>query len=83
MKEKPGLCWGYQDVRGAGAVGYLPWGVQTGGESSPRERSMLQLERLGRQSHLSPLTSDMELQDLEFALLGFDLALLQYFLAAP
>lgn len=33
------------------------------------------------QSWKRPLTSDIQLQHLEFALLGFSLALVQYFLA--
>lgn len=40
---------------------------------------MVQSAKLEEWSHLSPLTSDMEVQDLEFALLGFSLALAQYF----
>jgi hypothetical protein len=33
--------------------------------------------KLDRKSHLSPLTLDMELQDLEFALLEFGFGLVQ------
>lgn len=41
---------------------------------------MLLSTKLEGQRHLSPLMSDMELQDAEFALLGFGLVLVQYFL---
>ena len=57
-----------------------PGALQTGSGSLPRERRVLQLEKLERQGRLSPLTSDTEQKDLEFALLGFGLALVQYFL---
>lgn len=52
--------------------------------TSPRQREeYAAVSRLKGWSHLSPLTSDtedMELQEFEFALLGFSLALIQYFL---
>ena len=38
-------------------------------------------ERTGRAK--SPLISDMEMQSLEFALLGFSLGLVQHFLTTP
>ena len=45
--------------------------------------SQCQSVRLEGWSHLSSLTLDMELQDLEFALLGFGFALVKYFLSIP
>lgn len=41
---------------------------------------MLQLAKMEGKRHLSPLTSDIELQDLDFALLGFVFFLVKYFL---
>lgn len=49
--------------------------------TSPRERSVLQSTELKGVGDLkSVLTSDMEMQSLEFSQLGFGLALVQYFL---
>lgn len=49
--------------------------------TNPRER---QGAKLKLWSHLNPLTTDIELQDLEvFFLLEFSLALVQYFLTLP
>lgn len=45
--------------------------LYTGSGTIPREETKLQVANLERQSDLSPLTSGMELQDLEFVLLGF------------
>lgn len=47
----------------------------------PRESGMLQAAMLEEQQ--SPLTSDTELQDLEFALLSCCTALFQYFIRMP
>jgi len=51
--------------------------------NKPRERSALQSAKLGEFSYLSPLTSNLELQNLEFSLLGFSFALIEYFLTMP
>lgn len=48
--------------------------------SQPKERSLSSSAKLEGQSLLSPLTSDVELQDLEFVLLGLSPALVQCFL---
>ena len=55
----------------------------TGSGTSPRERSVLQStkEVKGVGDLKSALTSDMEMQSLEFAQLVFGLALVQYFLS--
>lgn len=47
--------------------------LHKGSGSKPRERIMLQAIKLKGQSCLHLLVSDMELQDLEFALLSFGL----------
>jgi hypothetical protein len=60
-----------------------PWELQTGSGTSPKESPVLQETRLEGQNDLSCLILDGELQDLEFSLLGFCLALVQYFLIAP
>jgi len=39
--------------------------------------------KLEGHSHLSPLTLDIEPENLKFSLLGFNLALVQYFLTMP
>ena len=53
----------------------------TGSGTSPRERSVLQSTKLKGIGDLkSALTSDVEMQSLEFAQLVFGLALVQYFL---
>ena len=51
-----------------------PWNIcqgelQTRSGANPREKSVLQSAKLEGKSHLISLTSDIELQDLEFALL--------------
>lgn len=46
---------------------------------APTHEGKFQAEKLEGQRHLSPLTKT-QLQDLEFGLLGFSLALVQYFL---
>ena len=43
-----------------------------------QERSVLQVAKLERQRDLSTLASDIELQNLEFALVGISLDLVQY-----
>lgn len=65
-----------------------PWDVcqeepYAGQETRPSERSVKLSARPKGQSHLGPLSSDTELQDLEFALVGFDHVLIQYFLIVP
>lgn len=45
--------------------------LYTGSGTIPREKTELQAANLEGQSDLSPLTSGMELQDLECVLLGF------------
>ena len=53
----------------------------TGSGTNPRDSSMLQLTKLKGVGNLkSALTSDTETQNLEFALLVFGLASVQYFL---
>lgn len=74
VKAKPGLCWRSQDVGGARAMNVRQGELHAGSGGSPRERSVLLSARLEGRSQLSPSTSGTELQDLEFALMGFDLA---------
>ena len=50
----------------------------TGSGNSPRERSML--VHKDERNWISALTSDMEMQSLEFAQLVFDRVFVQYFL---
>lgn len=73
MKVKPGLNWKLQYVGHARAMRQLPR------RAAEREKCVF-VTKVGRGSHLSPLMSDIELQDVEIALLSFDLALFQYFL---
>lgn len=77
------MCWRPQDVGGSIALYAFQEEVCTGSGTSPGNRNILLSSKLEGQSHLSPLTSDMEVQDLEFALLDFSLALVQYFLTVP
>lgn len=56
--------------------------LHTGSGNNTRERSLLQITKL-QGKLLSPLTLDMELQDLEFALMDFGLACVPYFLTMP
>lgn len=77
VQMKPGLCWRPRDAGDSGVVGYLP---KKGSGGSPRERNAQWSANLLKKKWLSPLTSDMELQDLEFALLCFSLAWGHYFL---
>ena len=81
MKMKDGLHWTPRDVRDAIAVGELPRrAANTVWHQPDREREVLRSTKLERVCNLkSSLTSDVELKDLEFPLLGFDLALVQYF----
>lgn len=74
VKMKPVLHWRPQDVS-ARAGRHLP--RRAAQESG--ERYILPAAKLEEQSHLRPLTSDLELQDLGFTLLGAGLALVQYF----
>ena len=78
VKEKPGSPWRLQDVGDVRAMGYLQ---RKGGGTNPRERSVLQSTKLTGVGDLkSVLTSDTEMQGLEFAQMVFSLALVQYFL---
>lgn len=55
-----------QDVRGARAKAYLPRRASYKKWNPPeKERSVLEAAKPKGEGHLSPLTSDMELQDLE------------------
>jgi hypothetical protein len=44
---------------------------------------MLQSQKLEGKKHIKPLTLDIELDYLQFALLGFGLGVFQYFLTVP
>lgn len=69
----------YEDAR---VMGYLPRKAANRDGTNPRKRSVLQPTKLKGIGDLkSTLTSDMELQSLEFAQLAFDLALVLYFLS--
>lgn len=70
MKAEPGSYWTVQDVGDVRAMGCLPGQVHTESRTSPRKRSVFQSTVLegvkDLKNHLSPLISDIELQDLEF-----------------
>lgn len=51
--------------------------------TGPRERSMLQSAKPEGGSHLSLLTSELDIQDEKSALLHFNLDLVDYFLTMP
>lgn len=53
------------------------------GGASPRDRSVSDATKLEGQSHVGPLTSDMEPQDLEYGMLTFCFALVKHFLTIP
>lgn len=60
--------------------------LHTGTETNQRDRCMLQVEKLEEWNHSAFDTRVqlcIELQDLKFSLLGFNLALAQYFLTVP
>ena len=77
VKLKPGLPCRPHDVGDARSIDICPGKVLMGG-TSPRERRMLKLVKLERQSHQNCLTTDMELLSLKFALLSFSLVLVLY-----
>ena len=77
VERKPRLHWRHQDVGDTRIVGYL----QT--EWNQSKRSVLKSAELEGKSHLSPSTSGVEGQDLEFTMLGFGLVLVQYFFTMP
>ena len=82
MNLKPGLHWRPQVVGDARAMGYLPTQAIKRNVVSPDDRSVKQPMKLEEKNHLiNTLTSDIEPQSLEFAPLGFILALVQCFLA--
>lgn len=63
-----------------------PWDIyqeELHGGASPRDRSVSDATKLEEQSHVGPLTSDMEPQDLEYGMLTFCLALVKHFLTIP
>lgn len=65
------LCWSSSDFWSCQSHELLFLELYTGSGTIPREKTELQVANLEGQSDLSPLTSGMELQDLEFVLLGF------------
>lgn len=67
----------HENLPGGGGV------LHTGSGTGPKERSRLQATKLEGRSHLSPLISDIKLQDLEFALLGLGLALICIYSICP
>ena len=81
MKLKPALPWKSQDVGHASARDTCSEKLLIENGTRPRQRSVLQPTKLnGVRDLKSILTSDMEMQSLEFAQLVFVLALVQYFL---
>ena len=80
MKVKPPLPWKTQDVRDARVTRYRPK------RAANREWNQFKKEVCCSQQSLteleiwSVLTSDMEMQNLEFTLLVFSLVLVKYFL---
>lgn len=80
----PGLPWRTQDVGDTRAMVYLSRKAANREWNSPKERSVLQSTKLTGVGDLkSVLTSDMEMQSLEFVQLIFSLTLVQYFLTMP
>ena len=71
VKMKPGWPWRPQDVGNARAMGYLPRKVANREWNEP-QRSMLHSTKMKGVGDLKRvLTSDVEMQSLEFAQLGF------------
>jgi hypothetical protein len=72
MKVRHGLPWRPQDVRDARVMGYLPRIADNREWNQPRETSVLQSTNLKGLGDLkSALTSDTEMESLEFAQLVF------------
>lgn len=72
------LHWRSQYVGNARAVRHLPKGEHREWDQSERHAAELEIG-----NHVSSLISGMELQDLEFALLGFGLAWSSVFSLCP
>lgn len=73
------LCWGPRDVGCTRAMGCLPGRGAQRERSKPRESCVLQSAKLERLGRLSPLTSNLELQNLEFFPAGFQFCFGQIF----
>lgn len=63
-------------------MGSLPRRTAYRSRASPRD-GYIAVSKSGRAEPLSSLETDRELKDLEFALLGFGLTLVHYFLTIP
>jgi hypothetical protein len=59
---------------------HLPRKAEFRDGTSPKARNVFNAAKLGGKTHLSPLTSDIELHIFKFTLLSFKFALVQYFL---
>jgi len=82
VKVKPGLPWRHPEILKMPELWDTCQGeLLRGSGTSPRERSVLQSTKLKGVRYLkSMLTSDGEMQNLEFAQLVCKFALIQYFL---
>ena len=80
VKLKPGAPLKHRDVGDAKVVDSCQKEMLTGSGTSPRERNMMQSTKLKGVGDLKNiLSSDMEMQNLEFAQLVFGLSLVQNF----
>lgn len=60
-------------------MGHYPRGAKIRVLDQLKRKNLLQWAKLKQKSYLSFWVSGIELQDLKFALLGFEVALVQYF----
>lgn len=71
VKVKPGLCWRPQAVGSARVIGYLPRRAEDMAWDQPKREVLQSMKLKGLGNLKSPLTSDTEMQNLVFVLLGF------------
>ena len=81
-KVKPKLCWRPQEVEGARVMDSCQEELQQRAGTSSGESIVLRSTKLEEVGDLMTYVApDMDGQDLQFALLGFSLNLVQYFLS--
>lgn len=83
VKVKRGFPWKPQGPGHASALKHLPRRTSQRGQNLYKRVNCVSGSKAGKEEHLIPLTSGTETEDLVFALVGFCLALFQYFLTNP
>ena len=86
MKVKPGLCLRFQDIGDARAVGHLSRRAADQVWNQPKRElcvTVAKAERRWRSEECLDIRHRDEVLYVEFAQLGFDLGLVQYFFTMP